>query len=152
MHEGDRNCYSFVYDWQAAIALALKDGWGVSGNHKPANSDCLTRRQKAEIAVQEDFNFLQAWCKDEWVWSGICVTLLVEDDDGDLVRYTGPLDCSDSLWSVEFWQYENLDSAKNQHAKEVALEQIKEIANRFHAEAAERKACEERDIITEELC
>ena len=149
LHIGDRNCYSWVYDWAGAIKLAQKDGWGVSEENRPANWDHLTKRQQREIAVQRDFDFLKAWCDSDWVWSGVCVDLMVEDDDGDLVKYEGPLDCSDSLWSVEFWQYHSLDSEKNSYAKETALEMIESIAKRYLDEQAERKACEERDIATE---
>lgn len=149
LHHGDRGCYSWAYDWAGAIRLAEKDGWGISEDKRPANWDQLTKRQQTELAVQSDFDFLKAWCDEDWVWSGVCVTLMVEDDDGDLVRYKGPLDCSDSLWSVEFWQYEDLDSDKNKYAKEIALEMVESISKRYHAEEAERQACEERDIVTE---
>lgn len=149
LHSGDRGCYSWVYDWAGAIRLAEEDGWGVSEENRPANWALLTKRQQTEIAVQRDFDFLKAWCDDEWVWSGVVVTLMIEDDDGELVRYKGPLDCRDALWSVEFWQYEDLDSDKNKYAKEIALEMIESISKRYHAEQAERQACEERDIVTE---
>jgi hypothetical protein len=148
LHHGDRNCYSWVYDWAGAIKLAEKDGWGVSEENRPANWDQLTKRQQREIAVQSDFDFLKAWCDDEWVWSGVCVDLMVEDEDGDLQKYDGPLDCSDSLWSVEFWQYQDLDSKQNSYAKEIVQKMIEDIAKRYHAEAAERQACAERDIET----
>lgn len=148
LHHGDRNCYSWVYDWAGAIKLAAKDGWGVSKERRPANWDKLTKRQQREIAVQHNFDFLKAWCDDEWVWSGVCVDLMVEDEDGELAKYSGQLDCSDSLWSVEFWQYEDLDSKRNSYAKEIALEMIEGIAKRYRDEETERKACEERDIVT----
>lgn len=148
LHLGDRNCYSWVYDWQGATALAKRDGWGVSPEHRPDNWDALTAKQQRGIAVQRDFDFLKAWCDEDWVWSGVCVTLLIEDEDGDLAPYDGDLDLSDSLFSVEFWQYKNLDDAKNSHAKSIVTEMVDRIAKAYHAEQAERLACEERDIVT----
>lgn len=148
LHLGDRNCYSWVYDWQGAIALAKRDDWGVSPENRPDNWEKLSAKQQREIAVQHDFDFLKAWCDEDWVWSGICVTLLIEGEDGDLAPYDGDLDLSDSLWSVEFWQYKNLDDAKNSHAKSVVTEMIDHIAKTYLAEQAERLACEERNIVT----
>jgi hypothetical protein len=91
----------------------------------------------------------RAWCDSEWVWAGVCLTLMVEDDDGDLVEYDGPLNFNDSLWGLEFWQHESIDHKKNAYITEIIDEITSAIAHQYRAEAAERTACEERDIVTE---
>lgn len=148
---GDRNQYTWLYDWAGAVKLAEKDGWGVSEDRRPANWETLTKGQQRELAVQSDFDFLKAWCDEEWVWAGVVVTLMVEGKGGDLVEYDGPLAGTfhDSLWATEYWQYEGLKGAKNSHIKEVIDELIGGVAKAYLKEAAEKLACEERDIVTE---
>lgn len=150
LHIGDRNCYSWVYDWNGALALAERDGWGVSPEHRPANWESMTPRQQREVAVQRDFDFLKGWCDEEWVYAGLCVTLMIEDEDGELVKYEGPLSASfhDSLWGIEFWQYHSISYAKNSYIESEAVAMCEEIARQYHEEEAERQACEERDIVT----
>ena len=148
LHEGDRNCYSWVYDWAETMKIAKRDGWGVAEGDRPANWDTLTPGQRTELAVQRDFDFLQAWCNDTWVWCGVVVTLMLPDEDGDLTPYDGPLNMRDSLWSIEYWQYEPLTSKKNSYLNETIHEIASGMAQTYKAEEAERLACEERDICT----
>lgn len=148
LHQGDRNRYSWVYDWAGALKLAAKDGWGVSPEHRPAMWDTLTAKQQTEVAVQRDFDYLKAWCEDEWVYAGVYVQLMIEDEDGDLVDYDGPLQFDYAIWGVEFWQMYSLSKAKNKYAMEIASERIDSIAKKYRAEQAEAQACAERDIMT----
>lgn len=142
LHDGGRNEYTWVFDWAATMKEAKRDGWGLSDDDKPANWGTLTKGQQLEIIVQRDFNFLKAWCDEEWVWCGVCV---------ELADYHGPLDLERSLWSVEYWQYEDLDSKKNKHIRtEVIAEMMQDIAETYRAEEAEKQACAERDIVTVE--
>lgn len=53
---GDRHSGGFLYDWQAAMQIALRDGWGP--NRTPAGLQ--TRRTLAAAAVQSDFDYLRA--------------------------------------------------------------------------------------------
>lgn len=144
---GDYGCYSWVYDWNATLVKAKREAWGLSD--RPANWDGLTKKQRTELAVQRDFDFLRAWCDSEWVWACVCLTLMVEDDDGDLVEYDGPLNFNDSLCGLEFWQHESIDHKKNAYITEIIDEITSAIAHQYRAEAAERTACEERGIVTE---
>ena len=57
---GDYGCYSWVYDWNATLVKAKREAWGLSD--RPANWDGLTKKQRTELAVQRDFDFLRAWC------------------------------------------------------------------------------------------
>jgi len=62
---------AYLYDWQAAITIALRDHWGPG---ERAASHGLTPHQVAAVAVQADFEYLRAWCNDEWHYVGIVVT------------------------------------------------------------------------------
>jgi hypothetical protein len=149
LHAGDRGCYSWVYDWNGALDMARRDGWGVSECDRPDNWDSMTKRQRTELAVKHDFDFLKAWCDENWVWCGVVVTLMLPDEDGNLQPYNGPLTMRDSLWSIEFWQYESLTSKKNEHLMGIINEIADSLAKTYRDEEAERLACEERDIRTQ---
>lgn len=75
----DRGSHRF-YDFQQAVRDAVKV-WGC----KPGPD--------AVAAVEKDFDYLRAWCNDEWHYCGIVVTLL--DDAGEKT------DISAALWGVE---------------------------------------------------
>ena len=59
----DRWGYALLYDVEASMKIALKDGWGPS---KPG----WTARQQAAAAVEEDFRYLKRWVDDDWSWVG----------------------------------------------------------------------------------
>lgn len=105
LYIGDRNEYSFAYDWQAAMREALRDEWGTKNGRQPGE----TRRQYAARAVQADFDFLRGWCCDHWHYVGVCVARL--DDDGE--------ECQSpyhyALWGIE--------SCAGDYLREVAAEQ-----------------------------
>lgn len=89
------------YDFAAAVKLARKDGWGAEGDEGMAPG------AKAAYAAEKDFEYLRAWCNDEWHYMGVIVTL--HDASGAEVA-------SNSCWGVEsigdYWREvaaENLD-------------------------------------------
>jgi hypothetical protein len=69
----DRGSYRF-YDSKAALETALKDGWG-------PKDPALTHKQNAAAAVRRDYEYLRAWCNDEW--SYVCVRVILLDVDGN---------------------------------------------------------------------
>jgi hypothetical protein len=77
------------YDVEATLVRARRDSWGVNGGQQPGE----TARAYAARAVEADYEFLRAWCADEWCYIGVVVTLL--DARGVKTRY------SESLWGVE---------------------------------------------------
>ena len=78
------------YDFAEACRIALRDGWDhVASRPEPPE----TPRQKAARAARADFEFLEAYCQDQWGYVGVVVTLL--DDEGEETDHT------DSLWGVE---------------------------------------------------
>ena len=79
----DRGSKRF-YDFAEAVKIARRDGW----NTAPYNWD--TKGAQAAAAAYADFEYLRAWCNDEWHYCGIVVTL---NDGGD--------DISASLWGIE---------------------------------------------------
>lgn len=81
------------YDVQASTKLARKDGWGC--RHTTAtevdgvrvvNSGHATRGEAIACAVESDFEYLRAWCNDEWAWTSVLVTLLDEDGKSTDIR------------------------------------------------------------------
>lgn len=72
------------YDFAESCRLALREGW----------NEATTREQAAE-AARADYEFLRAWCNDEWRYVIIDVTLL--DEEGE------PTEVQDSLCGVETW-------------------------------------------------
>lgn len=68
------NRYVRYYDVQGTMSVALRDGWG-AGPDVPGE----TRRQKAARAVEANFEYLRAWCNDEWEY--VCVDVHLVDDE-----------------------------------------------------------------------
>ena len=58
------------YDWQEAIKTARREMWDAP----PYGTG--TDGERAERAVQRDFENLKAWCDDEWTWCSLilCVS------------------------------------------------------------------------------
>lgn len=76
------------YNFKEACKLALRDGWGcndLDGTETP--------RQKASKAAIADFEYLRAWCNNEWHYVGVEVTLL--DSEGNKTEV------SESVWGIE---------------------------------------------------
>ena len=60
--------YRRYYDVQEAMAIAKRDGWGPSqGEDTPG--------QRAARAVEADFQALRAWCRDEWWYCGLVLSV-----------------------------------------------------------------------------
>ncbi len=73
------------YDFAAAVATARTDGWDAPpyGTGTPG--------QRAARAAEADFARLRAWCRDDWQYVGLVVTIYAEDVEL----------ASASLWSIE---------------------------------------------------
>lgn len=83
----DRGARRF-YDFAETCRLALREGW----NAAPYRDD-ETPRQRAAKAARADYEYLRAWCDDDWSYVVVTVTLL--DDDGE------ETEVSDCLGGVE---------------------------------------------------
>ena len=113
----DRGSKRF-YDFAGAVALARKDGWGLTPDDKAKLATELGREPKAgdiaHAAAMVDFQRLQDWCEDRWHWCGIVVT----DETGETA----------SLWGIE--------SDSPDYHQEVARELASELLDTI--KAAER--------------
>ncbi len=121
LYAGNRRELSWVYDWKAACKLARADGW---------NAEPYDAPDRIQRAVQADFDFLRAWCNDQWCYVGVIVTLINDDGTGGV---------SDSLWGVETY--------KDYH-HECARDIAGELAQQALRERAEALAWAERDVVT----
>lgn len=76
------------YNFKDACRIALRDGWGCKDL-----DGTETKRQKAAKAAMADFEYLRAWCNNDWSYVGVEVTLL--DSEGNKTEV------SESVWGVE---------------------------------------------------
>ena len=94
------------YDFAEACTIARRDNWG------SPNDSGLTPRQKAAKAALADYEYLRAWCNDDWAYS----VVTVEDTS------TGFYDC---LGGVEYWSCYSDSDPKNAY---VFSEVVPELA------------------------
>jgi hypothetical protein len=94
----------YMYDWQAAVVLALREKWWVAGGQLPGE----TERAYAARAVQADFDYLRRWLNDEWCYVGVVVT----DRHGEEA----------SLWGVEYSGCAKCDEYIGEVARDLAQE------------------------------
>ncbi len=132
LHE-DRGSKRY-YDFQAAIAIAKRDGWDAP----PYKNG--TKGEQAHRAVLRDFEYLRAWCNDEWRYVGVCVS----------VTRNGVSVGGDSLWGIEssddYWQ----DVAREMIETAVTDDKAARNAARraAHREKIERAYWACRDVLT----
>jgi hypothetical protein len=120
LYESERGRVLF-YDVQESMKIAKRDGWGCAhvGAHLAGNSIHKTPGEMRACAVNRDFEALRAWCRDEWTWCGVVVSLHQECDDDTI-----DLDpCVASLWGIDL-NYPDSDNAY-----------LLEVANDLAAEA-----------------
>lgn len=79
----DGNCFRY-YDWDEALVIAERDGWDA----KPYNEGQQSKREQAEKAVKADFEYLQRWCREEWHYVSVTVTLLDPDGRPTIISQT----------------------------------------------------------------
>jgi hypothetical protein len=95
------------YDFAGSMAKARRDGWGISGD--------VTGLSKGEIlqrAVMADYEYLRAYCRDEWHY--VCLQVFPLTVDGDELK-------SKSVYLG------GIESTDDDYLKESALELISEI-------------------------
>jgi hypothetical protein len=117
---------NWLYDWNGALKKAKEEGWGA--RVMPMG---LTPNQQLEYVVQQDFDYLRAWCTDDWCYSALEVTLLKDSS------------YSDSLGGVEYWHYK-----PNPYADDIAKELAAGLAVDYFLEQSEKAYWESRDVVT----
>lgn len=106
------------YDYKGTLAVARLDGWGLSPDQLKVFGRKLgrkpTRKEITAEAVKRDYEYLRAWCNDEWHWMGY--TTRITPPDG------GAFD-GDSCWGFDDEDYmiecakENAEAEVDQHSK-----------------------------------
>lgn len=100
------------YDWEEAIKIAKRDGWDAP----PYGTG--SKGQKAERAVKADFEYLQSWCRDEWHYVGIVLSVSKGDDTLD--------SHAASLWGIAC----NLPNRDNSYLLDLANELLDEAVEK----------------------
>ena len=114
------------YDFAAAVKRAREQRWDTA----PYGQGTLG--QRAERAAEQHFKRMRDWCRDEWCYVGVAVTLLTADGEDS--------DEWESLWGIE--------SDSPDYHREVAGELADEIAYRLEKEAREAAFWAARDLVT----
>lgn len=122
------------YDFAASIKIARRDGWDA----EPYKTG--TKGEQAHRAVMSDYNFLRAWCNDEWCYVGVIIEL----------RRNGVTVSDDSCWGIETFKDYHLEWTAEQLTYMVNADR-KERAESAIARRKENKerifwAC--RDVVT----
>lgn len=105
------------YDFAEAVKIAKRDGWGAPGDAgmKPA--------QKAAHAARCDFEFLRGWCREDWRYVGVAVTV-----ERAGVTLTGEFD--HAVWGVEDGAVDHLGELADEcavGAVAAALRKLREL-------------------------
>ena len=88
--DGDSRRY---YDFSGACAIALRDRWDAA----PYNDGTETKRQQAAKAARADFEYLKAWCEDDWFYVVFRVVLLADEgEETDIEQYLGGVEYHNS--------------------------------------------------------
>lgn len=106
------------YDLAASLERARADQWGLTDTDRAALALTLGRELTAEDvtaeAVRKDYEHLRAWCRDEWHYMGVVVTL----------RGTH---ISRSLWGIESTEHDYHEEVARELADEIIASAGKEL-------------------------
>jgi hypothetical protein len=100
----DRGYFRY-YDADTSLQIAKRDGWSAAPHDQGTNAE------RAARAVREDYERLQAWCRDDWCYVGVCV-----DVRRNGVKLTNRYDVA--LWGLE--------SDAGKYLRDVANEMIEQ--------------------------
>lgn len=107
------------YDFAEAMRIAKRDGWG---QDIPYRTPGIAR----QVAVEQDFAALKAWCNDEWFWCGVSVNVYKSG-----IKLTD--DYAHALWGIEC----NYPGSDNSYLTEVATDYIPEALDAARARIVE---------------
>jgi hypothetical protein len=115
----DRHAKQF-YDFAGAVRTARRGGWSCEG--MPAG---VSPGERAALAARQDYEYLRAWCEDDWRYVGIVVWLETEDG-GDV---EGADEYSFALWRIESFAVDCLSETARELAADI-LAALAETAQR----------------------
>jgi hypothetical protein len=96
------------YDASASVLIARRDGWGVP------NPEGKTKGEIAGEAVELDYAYLRGWCRDEWRYIGVIVTLVEMEGH--------PTRLHKSLLGIESTDEKYVEEVQRELAEEIAAE------------------------------
>lgn len=119
------------YDVQGAMVRARQDGWGLNPNELELLTRKLGRTPTAgEVfasAVESDYDYLRGWCRDEWQWMRVSVSLIGPDDETISSESCGGIESRNSYW------------------REYALETANSLLELWETECAHNQAQAEKE-------
>lgn len=121
LYRGSRREYSYVYHVGESQAKARTESWGCNEKTQAAFVAEHGRepgpREMAVLAVRDNAEYLAEWCRDDWSFVGVEVSML--DAEGEAIPGR-----KGSLWGVESLS----DYARDEVAPELAREILAELA------------------------
>ena len=109
------------YDFQGAVKLARQDGWNV----EPYEHD--TNGIQAEKAAKADFEYLRAWCNNDWWYA--CIRVVLLDENGVETDYEEYLGMVEDRYDKKFRAY----------VMKAAMELIENIEHTFDSDNSEEQ-------------
>lgn len=89
----------YVYNFDAALVQASREGWGLNPEDLQRLTARLgkrpTRGQIHAESVRRDTAYLRGWCADDWCYVGVCVQRIGPDGEPTGNPY------EHALWGVE---------------------------------------------------
>lgn len=108
-----------LYNWRESLAIAKRDSWGLAPDAYAGLAKRLGReptgRDIRKEAVRRDFEYLRAWCNDDWRYIGVIVEALGQP--------AGEVIASDAIWGVP--------SCDEDHIEALARDMAEDIARQF---------------------
>jgi len=109
------------YDMQGAVKIARRDGWDTA----PYNTG--TKGEQARRVAQADYEYLKAWCDNNWWYAVLHAVML--DSDGELNGY------AEYLGGVE----DGYDKKFKGYVMECAQELARDIETRYLADISKEE-------------
>jgi hypothetical protein len=99
------------YDVCETAKIAKKDGWGLGNDELAKLAQSLgrmpTKKEIVARAVDNDFEYMRAWCNGEWHYCGVVVSHCESDE-------------TESLWGIEDNEYDYLAEVARELADEIS--------------------------------
>lgn len=146
----DRRSRRF-FDWAGTIAKAKEEGWGISEERRAAWEAKLgkppTKGQIAEAAVQSEFDHFRSWCNNDWMYVGLVLTHIPEDENDNEVE----MDYGHAVWgfgSSDEYLYTETDNMIDQYVSELdEAKRAEDAARELAAQEEEARDMRNHDAV-----
>lgn len=136
LYESDRGTRVRFFDVQGTMQKAKDESWGCgidAHDHK-------TKGERAACAVDQEYKYLRAWCRDDWVYVGVVLSIW-EDEDTEVDDHAA------SLWGIECG-YEDASAYKSwEYLTSVANDLLSEYLHQHPAALVKAPDEDEPDAI-----